>query len=185
MYRKFILLIIIVIFLTSLSFAQTINTDQQGDQLLAEVRTILAPMGIIVNRNFPVFVRPYDDIQRQNIAKGGLSMEVAGFYKPYGGEAIWMMAGLPKYRAISTLAHEYTHAWQTDNCPLQDRMLSEGFATWVEYKVLTKMGYTTAANQLFSGSNADYSQGLKIFYNIEQKQGTQAAIDYAKTAKKP
>jgi hypothetical protein len=58
--------------------------------------------------------------------------------------------GSPRTHTLSTLAHELTHVWQFDNLKFHEYKLEEmeGFASWVEIDLLTKIGETRYANKL-------------------------------------
>lgn len=58
--------------------------------------------------------------------------------------------GSPRTHTLSTLAHELTHIWQFERLKVHEYMLEEleGFATWVEVDMMTKLGEIPYANML-------------------------------------
>jgi hypothetical protein len=77
-------------------------------------------------------------------------VELLGVYMRNGRErTIYVRYGLPLLMLRTTIAHEYAHAWQTENCPLLDDLaLSEGFAEWVAYRHLLYLGAGRAADKM-------------------------------------
>jgi hypothetical protein len=75
---------------------------------------------------------------------------ILGMYRRIGAQrVIYMLYGLPRMTFRLTVAHEYAHAWQAENCPLlTNEALREGFAEWVAYRHLLYLGCSRAARQL-------------------------------------
>ncbi|OQA16426.1 MAG: LIM domain protein [bacterium ADurb.Bin363] len=97
---------------------------------------------------------------------------------------IYILSGLIPVRAIGTLAHEYTHAWQAENCPdNQDISIREGFAEWISYKVLKVKGYNRMAENMLKTSDPVYGEGLKKMLQIEKEEGLKGVLKYARKEK--
>jgi hypothetical protein len=165
-------------------YAGTIDNDAEGMICLQEARRILASMGITVDREILLKVRPREEVQVHFVSGGGRSISVGGYYQAISPETIWIIAGRPKNRTIPDIAHELAHAWQSSNCPQQDRTITEGFATWCGYKACLYLGERGLAQALASLDDEDYGRGLKIFLAVESKSGLVGVLNYAKTATK-
>ncbi|MDQ7826059.1 MAG: hypothetical protein RDV48_24870 [Candidatus Eremiobacteraeota bacterium] len=166
-------------------WCQQITTDEQGTACCKEAKRILGLLGVKIDRDILIMVRPYDEVQVQHNSGGGRAVEVGGYYQSHSPESIWIVAGLSRSKAIAVLAHELAHAWQSSNSPLQDRTLKEGFAEWCKWKTLLALGELSLAGRLLSLDDPDYGRGFKIFCNVEEKGGIPAVIQYARTATKP
>lgn len=106
-----------------------------------------------------------------------------GLYQKQGRlRAIYMLYGLPRLIFRTTIAHEYAHAWQTENCPLlQDALLREGFAEWIAYHHLLWLGCHIAARRMLN-SNHPYRPALEKVLNLEQQYGQRGVLDYLRRA---
>lgn len=96
-----------------------------------------------------------------------------GLYR-YGnsGHEIYIMSDQEKDSALATLIHEMTHAWQTEACPRnQDIVVKEGFARWIEYKSLDKIGAYVLANSIKQHADPVYGVGFKKMLEWEDKVG--------------
>lgn len=105
--------------------------------------------------------------------------QILGLYQRSGVlRVIYVLYGLPKLAFRATVAHEYAHAWQTENCPLlEDDVLREGFAEWVAYHHLLALGCTKAAQQMLS-SNHPYRPMLESVLALEHQRGVRGVIDH-------
>jgi hypothetical protein len=106
-----------------------------------------------------------------------------GVYQRHGRlRIIYMLYGLPRLIFRITVAHEYAHAWQGENCPLlQDEMLREGFAEWVAYHHLNWIGSTRAARRMLTEPNP-YRPLLDHLLGLERQLGLHGVIEYIKRA---
>jgi hypothetical protein len=157
-----------------------IKSQEQGENCFKQARTLLSSLGVTVPRNILLKVRSKDEVQVQYISTGGRAILVGGYYQPYDPETIWIIINQPRDKTIGDMAHELAHAWQSTNCPLQDRTLVEGFAMWCEYKVLVGMGHKRYAEHLAQSPDPDYGEGLRLFLKVEAKRGASGVIEFAK-----
>lgn len=106
-----------------------------------------------------------------------------GLYQRQGHiRAIYMLYGLTRLLFRLTVAHEYAHAWQGENCPLlENTVLREGFAEWVAYRHLLWLGATRAAHRMRS-SNHPYRPMLDHVLELEQRLGTAGLLHSMRTA---
>lgn len=117
---------------------------------------------------------------------GDAGQHVLGFFEQIGGKrTIYIERGLPRSIFISTLAHEYTHAWQADYALQEQTMLRrEGFAEWIGYHMLLALGYTLEAEHAAERARDRkdvYGQGLRYFIDLEQQFGRQRVLSEARS----
>ena len=96
--------------------------------------------------------------------RGGANADLLGVYMRHGRErTIYVRYGLPLLMLRTTIAHEYAHAWQAENCPLLDDLpLSEGFAEWVAYRHLLYLGAGRAAARMRAAAHPYHDWFLQI-----------------------
>jgi ribosomal protein S27AE len=111
------------------------------------------------------------------------SERTLGLYQRQGRlRAIYLLYGIPRLLFRTTVAHEYAHAWQGENCPLlHDKFLIEGFAEWVAYRHLVWLGCTRAADRMLN-SRHPYRPALEHALSLESYLGTAGLLDYIKRA---
>lgn len=161
---------------------QPITSEADALALFAQAKRDLVALGLPLSRDLPLKFRTRDEVSVENNGNGGRTMEIDGFYRPYNPEEIWVVSGLSAARTLGVMAHEMTHCWQSDNAPLQDRKLKEGFAQWVQYHVLLNEGYTSAAYLLTRSGDDDYLGGLLALLEVEKQRGVKRVIELARTA---
>ena len=146
----------------------------------ATVRDVVAQLGLALRVG--VAFRLVDAIAMTRLrTEGGMppTGEVLGLYQRHGTlRVIYMLYGLPKLTFRTTVAHEYAHAWQGENCPLlDDEVLREGFAEWVAYHHLQCLGCSRAAEAMLT-SNHPYRPMFQRVLAIEQCHGTAGVIEH-------
>jgi|GEM_PF-459927 len=84
---------------------------------------------------------------------------------------------------LAVIAHEFAHAWQQTNYPkIESLTYIEGFATWIQYKFVSYMGYSNAAEILVAVTPDLYRSGFRIFRDAERQYGFPAGMrDYLAT----
>jgi hypothetical protein len=110
-------------------------------------------------------------------------LRTLGLYHRKGSiRTIYLLYGLPRIIFRSTLAHEYAHAWQGENCPnLTEFALIEGFAEWVAFYHLLWLDATKAARQMLETPHP-YRDALDYLFQLEQRLGTEGVLDYMRRA---
>ena len=99
-----------------------------------------------------------------------------------GNQSIHVLSHLTEARASAVLAHELAHAWQAENCPEdQGTRLREGFAEWVAWKLLERQDYD-AEREVISSRTDEYGLGFRLFAQLEQRQGVDGVLWYARSA---
>jgi hypothetical protein len=108
---------------------------------------------------------------------------VVGLFVRKGCKRVmYVLYGLPEIALIETIAHEWAHAWQGENCPLlQDRLIREGFAEWAAYKALRAMGQHNGVAPMERSSKL-YGEGLRAMIEMERKYGVSGVLDFCRRA---
>lgn len=94
---------------------------------------------------------------------------------------IYMLTGLPRVMFLQVACHEYTHAWQSENCPLlRDPLLQEGVAEWVGYKLIGQYGYTDNQRKMIERRDL-YGEGLRWALDFESIYGESGVLEACRT----
>lgn len=139
------------------------------------------------NMGMPVMHRVNFSLEDQGFLKQkakDIHGDINGLFYRKGGEFdIYILYGLREKDLISVIAHEYSHAWQSENCP-KDMGLEnqEGFAQWVAYKALRSSGHDDFAALMSDGDNI-YAKGLNKMLKLESQRGAGAVFEFIKRAK--
>ncbi|MHB2017929.1 MAG: hypothetical protein ACYCW6_13345 [Candidatus Xenobia bacterium] len=165
-----------------------INTDSAAQALFKDVRAKLKEMyGMEVYK--PVVLKLVD----------GPAMDALFSNSPYKGAEVGLYRteadGLHHIYVLTddsrddcggTMAHEYTHAWQVENCPAdQELALREGFAEWINYKYWQATGaYAAARNLAENTEDVVYGVGIKTMLAWEDKIGDKALVERVKHVSK-
>ena len=163
---------------------ERIFRQDQLDRVYAKVKDFLRdhPAGLLLSDPPPLYLADKDEILTKQNEHGRVVADLSGFYSPAMPEEIYILSGALPWRCASTVVHEYTHAWQSRNCPPQDRALKEGFASWVQYHFLISINLPREPERLTRRSNPDYGESLKKLLEMEDELGPEGVIQYAKTA---
>jgi len=109
---------------------------------------------------------------------GDPSRLIGLFVRKGMARVMYALSGLPQILLIQTVAHEWAHAWQGENCPLlQDPLVTEGFAEWVAYKTLEAMGATKTMAQM-TRQNGPYGEGLRKMIALERDTGVPGVLAF-------
>jgi hypothetical protein len=160
-----------------------IDSKPEMDAIYLEVQRFVEGLtGLKVDRLPPVMLVMSDEMDTRFAEGSGRSFRAHAFYQPYNPELIYVLSGHSAYDLGPTLAHEFTHAWQSRHCPQQDRMLKEGFASWVAYKYAEARGYREQMNQMKRARDPDYGEGLRRCLEIEKKSGIRGVVEFVRKA---
>jgi hypothetical protein len=109
--------------------------------------------------------------------------KVVGLFVRKGRKRVmYVLSGLPQILLIQTVAHEWAHAWQGENCPLlKDPLVREGFAEWTAYKTLQSMG-AIKAMALMEERNGLYGEGLRRILSLERGRGMREVLAFCRHA---
>lgn len=162
-----------------------IDSPGEIDTLYKEVQRFLEALtGLKVDKAPPVMLVQADEMDTRFAEGSGRSFRAHAFYQPYNPELIYVLSGHSAYDLGPTLAHEFTHAWQSRHCPQQDRMLKEGFASWVAYKYAQSKGYTDQMSQMMRATDPDYGEGLRKCLTIEKQSGVKGLLAFVQKAER-
>ena len=90
--------------------------------------------------------------------------------------AIFVEYGLPQIVLLEVLAHEYAHAWASENCPHDLPIpIQEGFAEWVAYKLLTRWGCKRRTARMIRRLDL-YGRGLQTVLGWEREGGVEGVF---------
>lgn len=115
----------------------------------------------------------------------------------YKGDIVEIKYGLPEADAVEVIAHEYAHNWEFDppdgninseltggSIPYGGKLVSEGFADWIAYKVLDFFGLVDYMKGIDLREGDEYGDGFDLISHIERQiGGFYGVIDFLKTAK--
>lgn len=163
-----------------------IDTTAEIETLYKEIQNFVQTLtGVKVDAStVPVRLVQADELDTRFAESSGRSFRAHAFYRAYNPEMIYVLSGHSAYDLGPTLAHEYTHAWQSRVCPPQDRMVTEGFASWVGYKYALSKGYSEQAQQMLRARDPDYGEGLKHCLEIEKRAGVKGLVEFVRKASK-
>lgn len=163
-----------------------IDTSAEIETLYKEIQNFVQSLtGVKVDASaVPVRLVQADELDTRFAESSGRSFRAHAFYRAYNPEIIYVLSGHSAYDLGPTLAHEYTHAWQSRVCPPQDRMVTEGFASWVGYKYALSKGYSEQAQQMLRARDPDYGEGLKHCLELEKKSGVKGLVEFVRKASK-
>ena len=122
-------------------------------------------------------------VTQASIAPQADPEKVVGLFVRKGRRRVmYVLSGLPQILLIQTVAHEWAHAWQGENCPLlQNPLVREGFAEWVAYKTLQAMGATKKAARM-KQQDGMYGQGLRQMLELERRGGVSGVLTFCRRA---
>jgi hypothetical protein len=191
--RKIISIVFTLILVFSLSceifakdgqnyYQTVINTKELADPVVEKMRGYLYYNlgGMAVGYPYVVdLVSPQDLDKMAPATYKGMEVGLYKFEQTY--HHIYMINDLAVDDFLGTVAHEFAHAWQTENCPPnQNIVIKEGFADWVAYKVLQMDGAINASNNIFYRVDPVYGKGFKIILQVEDQRGLAGVLEYVK-----
>jgi hypothetical protein len=153
------------------------------DQILGIMQdareTVERNLGLVVSHPYVVTVEKLASIAptataNRNVQAGGESPlygRELGMYRRSGDRSeIFLLFGLPPELLYEAAAHEYTHAWQAENCPPDlSPELREGFAQYVAAEVLRIKGYRSALDKLEARRDSPYGTGYQRLKKMHQR----------------
>ncbi|MFH1738931.1 MAG: protein DA1, partial [bacterium] len=165
-----------------------------------QVRTIMnevvelagTRLGLVVKRPWTLRLNKLNTNGQASVNAARQGLEVAspisgkemGIYIERGDyREIVLLYGIPISMIYETAAHEFTHAWQAENCPpSQSLELREGFAQWVAAQILEVKGFNTTLEKLQSRMDKPYGTGYQRIARIEAAHGRSGIMEYVRTA---
>lgn len=135
------------------------------DTLYREVREVLEQQWDFVVRPAP------------NLDLGVLQSSLLGKYERWNRK-MTVNAGQRLPALMGVIAHEYAHAWHHKVNPgLSNQLVTEGFATWVEYHFFRTLGQPGMAEEMLEGVPATpYLSGFRMMQDFEARRGAGAVF---------
>ncbi len=172
------------LFLLLLSFAavrangyEVISSDEQLQKLVPKITGMLLSDFGIALRN-PVSIKLAEGKKLDEMYGGRYRGAEIGLYRrTAAGHEIFIMKDMNQDEVSGTLAHELVHAWQAEACvPNQTATVKEGFASWVQFKILDSIGAYTLANSVKNQADPIYGVGMRRMLEWEEKLGEKQLV---------
>lgn len=157
---------------------------QRAQQLFAQVTAVVVDqLGLALNIGADFTLVDQQHLQRL-VAEAEAAddpQRVIGLFVRQGRRRVlYVLSGLPQILFLQTVAHEWAHAWQGENCPLlSNALVREGFAEWVAYKTLQALGAAKKAAQMVRREGL-YGDGLRQMLHLEEQQGVAAVLAFCR-----
>jgi hypothetical protein len=95
---------------------------------------------------------------------------------------IYVLKGLSREKFKGVLVHELSHAYQREVGMLKnEKILKEGMARWLEYKLLINLGALREAHKLTGVKSWLYGGGIRKMLDLEDEVGEERVIPYLKS----
>jgi hypothetical protein len=105
------------------------------------------------------------------------------FVRQGAHKAIFIEHGLPRIVLLEVMAHEYAHAWQSENSPPDAPLIvQEGFAEWVAYKLLASWGCYRRSDRMLRRDDL-YGRGLRVILGWEAAGGEREVFSKMRTSR--
>lgn len=161
-------------------------SDEAGAKVcVSQAKSLLKILGLTIDRDIYLRVEDSSSVQTHFSNSGVSGENVIAFYQAHDPECMFVTKGYKQTLTTVICAHELTHAWQSDNCPLQDKAITEGFAYWIESQAALLLHRSDLAAMASRCSGTDPKE-VKVFaylQKLNQSGGLKAVLDYVKTAR--
>ncbi|MCA9435520.1 MAG: hypothetical protein KC978_07020 [Candidatus Omnitrophica bacterium] len=138
-------------------------------------------LGLEVSREVEIRVCPL--LQLSEKADDSSSPTVGAFDDKEGVGVLTIRPGLGGRVLVQVIAHEWTHAWQSENCPRgQDLKVHEGFAQWVTGELLRELGWDREFENLSTREDF-YGEAYHWAAEFENMNGRAALFQFVKKAR--
>lgn len=101
--------------------------------------------------------------------------------KRYLSSKIYLLEGMPRTQAISTLAHELMHVWQiVEGPPKLDPLLAEGSGNYASVIVLNKIGGKESeyiVDSMVADEDPVYGDGFRLVKSYVEANGLAALLE--------
>lgn len=160
--------------------AERVDDRVQAKRVLEEARHVLrAGFGIEVRD--PVVVELISEAEEST-----MHYRMGCYQQRELGESrihtVYVRRDQKRTRCKAILAHELVHAYEKERGILKSEpVLREGFARWVEYKVLQADGEHGEARRLLGIRQWRFGRGLKVLQQMERERGVQGVLEYVRS----
>ncbi|MHB2021118.1 MAG: hypothetical protein ACYCW6_29640 [Candidatus Xenobia bacterium] len=161
---------------------ETVGDHFKAKLLEDGVRAWLAELGIEVRA--PVILEFFEDGKAPSPGEDCPGHGVVGFYRPHnlggkGAHLVYVLRNLPKGRFKAIYGHELVHAWERENGVLKGhRVLREGLARWIEYKMLLREGAPREAAKVERLTRWSWGRGIRLVLEIEREHGPTGVVPF-------
>jgi hypothetical protein len=162
-----------------------VNDLPRARRVLAETRELLArEYGIRIRR--PVLIELFSGTDwsppsLRYVMRGAVATYQS---RELGAEQVHdvrVLSGLTRGRFKAVLAHELVHAYEREAEILTThRALREGFARWIEYRILEEEGETREAGKLKRVRRWSSGRSIHELLEIERREGVAAVLAYVR-----
>jgi len=159
-------------------------TDRFKAKLVAEeVKEIMKEhFGISLKR--PVIMNLFtgDEFKLKGVCRENRGVKGQYHYEMLGkggmAHMIYIREGLENREFRAILAHEMSHAFLREEHLMGcHRYLREGFARWIEYKILIYMGLDEEAEKIRNLKTYRYGKAVEKIFRLEKKVGAKKAME--------
>ena len=159
---------------------RVINDEAEAKVLYQKAVDFTKQMKMNVDRDIYMRFEDAEAIKVQFSSTGGRSGEdVFAFYQPMAPELIFMPKGTTAIKFYTAAVHELTHAWNSSNCPPQDRSVNEGLSKWMEFMACMSVGNRERAAVILRDSSVRDPIEYKVVQHL-MKLYREGGIDSVK-----
>lgn len=162
---------------------QCVTDIVKGKRVLTEARSLLADDFHIRIRE-PVLLELFSTKYWSPASLRYVMRGAVGSYQPhpmgrYNTHSIHVLNGLKRSRFKAIVAHEMVHAYEREARILAtNRSLREGFARWIEYKVLQREGEQRECQKLLRLRKWSSGRSIHELLAVERRGGVKAVLEY-------
>ena len=178
------LLLIVAAFHGTASAERTIDKEEDAKVIYAQAKAFVARYKMSVPRDVIMRFETRDQIKADYSRSGRSGEHTRAYYQPHSPECICIPEGLEETEFFATAVHELTHAWQSSECPIQDRGVVEGAAYWMTSKAYAQKGRTDRAVRCLNRCSGTDPIECKVATKLEllyREKGIDEVIKYLKT----
>ncbi len=172
------------VFAEEYDWNKIINDEAEAKILYQKAVDYIKQMKMDVGRDIYMRFEEPEHI-KVHASNGGRSGEnVFAFYRPMGPELIFMPKGATAIDFYTAAVHELTHAWNSSNCPPQDRSVNEGLSKWMEFMSCMALGNRRKAGRILYESSVRDPIEYKVVQHLMElykKGGIDSVKQYVKT----
>ena len=180
----FVLSFFSCIFAEEYDWDKIINDEAEAKVLYQKAVDFTKQMKMNVDRDIYMRLEDPDAIKVHFSNSGRSGGNVFAFYQPMGPELIFMPKGSTAIEFYTAAVHELTHAWNSSNCPPQDRSVNEGLSKWMEFMACMSVGNRARAGIILRDSSVRDPIEYKVVQHLMQLYktgGIDSVKEYAKT----
>ena len=157
------------------------------EQVRGEIVDIYGPQFELKNPD--VTVKLFDvDYWSERGGRGGLHAFGFASSRPQGDgkfvHEVVMLSGEPRDKMMSVAAHEYTHLWINENCPVRHQIDSdtvEAICELTAYKLMEKKNLPERQKDILENP---YTHGeIKTLVAVEKRMSTDYVLNWVRTGK--